>query len=90
MKLSSAERKLLHTLSSLASKLTGSGGEAANRAPTRRVFRTREESARMKKDMLAAVKKGRPVAEIAAEFGVTSPYVYQLKARAGIGRRKSK
>jgi hypothetical protein len=92
MKLSAVERKLLHTFSSLAAKLTGSGSKVANKTPARgrRAFRTREESAQIQKDMLAAVKKGRPVAEIASEFGVTSPYVYQLMTKAGIRRRKSK
>jgi hypothetical protein len=93
MNLTAAERKLLQTLSSLGAKLTASGGKASKAATARgrRVFRTREESAEMKKAMIAAVRKGRPVAEVASEFGVTPPYIYQLITKAGLKkRRKSK
>lgn len=95
MKLSTAERKLLLALGSLANKLTGSSAAlssppAAGRrnAPVRgRKGRTREESAKMKADILAAVKKGASVREIAESHGVTSPYIYQLIAKSKKGKK---
>jgi hypothetical protein len=95
MKLSTAERKLLSALGSLANKLIGTSesgsrnGSQASRArgAGRRAGRTREESAKMKAEILAAVKKGASVRDVAESHGVTSPYVYQLIAKSKKGRK---
>lgn len=91
MKLSSAERKLLLVFSSLASRLIGTSepdSRKASRAPrSRRTGRTREESAKMKAEILAAVKKGVSVRDIAESHGVTGPYVYQLIAKSKKGKK---
>jgi hypothetical protein len=90
MKLSTAERKLLLALGSLANKLTGSSLPDGRKRPAktgRRAGRTREESAKMKLDILAAVKKGMSVREVAESHGVTSPYVYQLVAKSKKGKK---
>ncbi|MGE3829422.1 MAG: helix-turn-helix domain-containing protein [Parvibaculaceae bacterium] len=84
MKLSREEVNLLRALSGLANKLLSGNGKAvpvsgrATNAARKRTFRSREESAKLKAQILAAYKKGRPVAEISDAMGVTSPYVYQL------------
>lgn len=41
----------------------------------------------MKLDILAAVKKGTSVREVAESHGVTSPYVYQLVAKSKKGKK---
>lgn len=95
MKLSTAERKLLLALGSLANKLTGSEAGPSSSpvsgrrsvAPRGRRGRTREESAKMKTDILAAVKKGTSVREIAETHKVTSPYIYQLIAKSKKGKK---
>lgn len=84
MKLSREEVNLLKALSGIASKLLNGNGKAirvsgrATNAARKRTFRSRDESAKLKAQILAAYKKGRPVAEISDAMGVTSPYVYQL------------
>ena len=44
----------------------------------------------IKKEILAAVKKGAAVSEIAGRHGVTTPYVYQLIAKSDIKSKKRK
>jgi hypothetical protein len=91
MKLSREEINLLRALSGLANKVLGGNGKSAasGRAahgPRKRTFRSRAESAKLKAQILAAYKKGRPVAEISNAMGVTSPYVYQLISKQKRGR----
>lgn len=92
MKLSREEVNLLKALSGLANKLLGSNGKTvsapgrATRGARKRTFRSREESAKLKAQILAAYKKGRPVAEISDAMGVTSPYVYQLISKQKRGK----
>jgi hypothetical protein len=91
MKLSRDEINLLRALSGLASKVLNGSGKgipvsARAHAARKRTFRSREESAKLKAQILAAYKKGRPVAEISDAMGVTSPYVYQLISKQKRGK----